>query len=36
MELDAGIFDKGWRSHEESDEALTLADPENEGLWGDA
>jgi uncharacterized protein DUF4365 len=34
MDLDAGIVDEAWRGHEEGDEAQTLADPENEGLWG--
>lgn len=36
IDLNAGIFDEAWRRHEEGDEAKTLANPDNEGLWGDA
>ena len=36
IDLNAGIHDEAWRSHEEGDEAQTLANPENEGLWGEA
>ena len=35
LELGAGIVDDGWRTEEESDEAQMLADPVNDGLWGD-